>query len=130
MTPDTLFKSLVDETRRRCVVLLTQEVELCVCELVSALEQIQPKVSRHLAILRKDKVLQERKAGQWVFYRLHPELPAWAMTIIQAMVQGVKEDYRADWDRLQSLSDRPGRCATECGCTIVPSLQPLPGQSR
>ena len=121
MTPDTLLKSLVDETRRRCVVLLTREAELCVCELVGALEQIQPKISRHLAVLRKDKVLQERKAGLWVHYRLHPDLPDWAITLIQAMVQGVGEAHRGDWDRLQAMSDRPGRCAAGSAGTVGPS---------
>ncbi len=127
MTPDTLLKSLVDETRRRCVVLLTREAELCVCELVAALGEVQPKVSRHLAILRKDKLLQERRAAQWVFYRLHPDLPDWAVTVIQATVRGAMDAHRDDWDRLQAMSDRPGRCAIKCVAVVEPPIPPLTG---
>ena len=73
-----LFSLLADPTRLRCVVLLQREGELCVCELVRALDLSQPKVSRHLAVLREGGVVEDRRAGQWVHYRLHPALPAWA----------------------------------------------------
>jgi len=46
------FQLLSDETRLRCLLLLQKEGELCVCELVYALDIIQPKISRHLAALR------------------------------------------------------------------------------
>ena len=71
-TAPPLFALLADPTRLRCVVLLQREGELCVCELVHALDLPQPKVSRHLALLREAGVVEDRRAGQWVHYRLHP----------------------------------------------------------
>lgn len=112
MTPETLMKSLVDETRLRCVMLLVAERELCVCEFGYALGEAQPKISRHLGTLREHQVVQDRRSGQWVHYRIHPALPPWAMTMIQAVAQGLEGValYREDRERLHAMPDRPGRC--------------------
>ncbi|STV83531.1 Arsenical resistance operon repressor [Klebsiella michiganensis] len=53
ISPLQLFKSLSDETRLGIVLLLKEMGELCVCDLCTALEQSQPKISRHLAMLRE-----------------------------------------------------------------------------
>ena len=65
-----LFKILSDETRLGIVLLLREMGELCVCDLCTALEQSQPKTSRHLAMLRESGLLLDRKQGKWVHYRL------------------------------------------------------------
>jgi len=62
--------------------LIQQEGELCVCELMEALQESQPKISRHLAQLRKFNLLSDRRQGQWVFYRINPSLPNWAADIL------------------------------------------------
>jgi ArsR family transcriptional regulator len=64
-----LFKALGDETRLRIVALLSHG-ELCVCHLEDALRLSQPKVSRHLAILRMTGVVEHRREGSWVYYAL------------------------------------------------------------
>jgi ArsR family transcriptional regulator, arsenate/arsenite/antimonite-responsive transcriptional repressor len=64
-----LFKALGDETRLRIVALLSHG-ELCVCHLEGALLLSQPKVSRHLAVLRLAGVVDHRREGTWVYYRL------------------------------------------------------------
>ena len=64
-----LFKALGDETRLRIVALLSHG-ELCVCHLEDALRLSQPKVSRHLAILRMTGVVEHRREGSWVYYSL------------------------------------------------------------
>ena len=112
MTPEILLKAMVDETRRRCLMLLVCEKELCVCEFMYALEEIQPKISHHLSVLRKSGLVQDRKLGQWVHYRLHHDLPAWAITILSSTLQGITGTlpYRNDLQRLQEMPDRPGRC--------------------
>ena len=114
MTPDILLKALVDETRLRCVLLLVVHAELCVCEFTGALGMVQPKISRNLALLRRDKVLKDRRVGQWVYYRLHPELPAWALTIIQSLASGADglSFCQEDLQRLSGLSKRPDNCLT------------------
>ncbi|GAK27390.1 metalloregulator ArsR/SmtB family transcription factor [Serratia liquefaciens] len=83
LTPLALFKNLSEETRLTLMLLLRQAGELCVCELVSALEESQPKVSRHLAMLRESGLLIDRREGKWIYYRLSPHMPAWAAAIIE-----------------------------------------------
>jgi ArsR family transcriptional regulator len=67
-----LFKALGDETRLRIVALLSHG-ELCVCHLEEALGLSQPKVSRHLAILRMTGIVEHRREGSWVYYKLAPQ---------------------------------------------------------
>jgi DNA-binding transcriptional ArsR family regulator len=83
LTPPVLFKALADDTRARLCALLVDNPELCVCELTGALALSQPKISRHLALLRKLNVLMDERRGQWVYYRLHPDLPAWAGEVVR-----------------------------------------------
>ena len=82
LTPLQLFKNLSDETRLGIVLLLKEMGELCVCDLCAALDQSQPKISRHLAMLRESGLLLDRKQGRWVHYRLSPHMPAWAAQVI------------------------------------------------
>ena len=65
-----IFKSLSDGTRLRIVKLLEQG-ELCVCEIVAALDIVQPKASFHLGVLREAKIIKDRKQGKWTHYRIH-----------------------------------------------------------
>lgn len=66
LLPLQLFKNLADETRLGIVLLLKARGELCVCDLCTALAQSQPKISRHLAMLRESGLLLDRKQGKWV----------------------------------------------------------------
>ncbi|AGB83097.1 putative transcriptional regulator [Serratia sp. FGI94] len=83
LTPLQLFKNLSDETRLMLVLLLRQSEELCVCELAATLTLSQPKISRHLAMLRASGLLLDRREGKWIYYRLSPHMPAWAAGIIE-----------------------------------------------
>lgn len=67
--PDRLFKAFGDETRLRILNLLAQR-ECCVCEFQGILKVPQPKISRHLAYLRRSGLVVTRKRGKWVLYRL------------------------------------------------------------
>ncbi len=69
--PDQLFKAFSDSTRLRLLNLLAQR-EHCVCEFQSILRVSQPKISRHLAYLRRSGLVQTRRAGKWVHYSLAP----------------------------------------------------------
>lgn len=80
----SLFKCMADETRLLCLLLIEREGELCVCELMSALEVSQPKVSRHLAQLRSCGLLEDRREAQWVYYRLSKELPKWVTELLSS----------------------------------------------
>lgn len=65
-----IFKALADETRLRILALLL-EGELCVCEIIAALELPQSTISRHLAYLRSSEWVQDRRQGLWMYYRLN-----------------------------------------------------------
>lgn len=108
------FDVLSDEIRRRLLALLVGNDELCVCELCHALDLPQPKVSRHLAVMREAGVLTVRRDGLWVYYRTHPLLPAWAYKILDQMAQGCGslENFQSDRERLANMSNRPVRCCS------------------
>lgn len=107
-------KALADQTRLRIVLLLAQTQELCVCELTQALDLPQPKISRHLAVLRETGLLLDRKAGLWVHYRLHPELPAWAQAAITQLAVGstAEQLYQQDQQRLASACKQAETCTS------------------
>ncbi len=83
VSPLEFFKSVADDTRLRCLLMLAAKKELHVSEMTEALGQSQPKVSRHLAHLRNSGLLQDRRQGQRVYYRLNPELPGWVNAVLQ-----------------------------------------------
>jgi len=101
---------LGDPTRRCMLVLLAVEGEVCVCEFVAALEEVQPSVSRHLALLRDGGWIVSRREGTWMHYRL-ARLPQWARTLLDALVGGgvPPEIVRAARGRLAAFSGRPAR---------------------
>ena len=84
MTPESVFKCLGDETRLMSTLLIFKSGELCVCDLMAALEESQPKVSRHLAQLRSCGLLTDHRRGQWVYYSMSRGLPAWVLQILEA----------------------------------------------
>ncbi|HCU54710.1 MAG TPA: transcriptional regulator [Gammaproteobacteria bacterium] len=114
MDPPALFQALSDPTRLRILALLTAEKELCVCELTHALELSQPMISRHLSHLRESGLVSDRRAGKWIYYRLHPELPAWASNVLTETHAGIARSspYRTDRGALRRMSNRPvNHCA-------------------
>src|SRR6476660_6982805 len=66
---ETLFKALADETRLRILGLLLSG-EVCVCDIHESLKIPQPKASRHLAYLRRSGLVETRREGLWIHYRL------------------------------------------------------------
>ena len=105
-----LFKCLSDETRLNSTLLIHQEGEACVCELVAALEESQPKISRHLSQLRNCGILMDRRKEQWVFYSLHPDLPDWALHVLDEAGRAHKRELQVLKTKLNAMKDRPNRC--------------------
>ena len=64
-----LFKALADRTRLRLINLMGED-EVCVCFFVEVLKLNQPKISRHLAYLRRAGVVSARRDGKWIHYRI------------------------------------------------------------
>lgn len=114
MNPLLFYKCLADETRLLSLLLIAQEGELCVCELMAALKEVQPKISRHLAQLRKCGLLMDRRQGQWVFYRIHPDLPEWAKSVLNETASSNPDFIQGSMANLCGMGDRPERTATCC----------------
>lgn len=113
MDPVVFFKSLADETRLRCVLLIERERELCVCELTEALQESQPKISRHLALLREKGMLLDRRQGQWNYYQINPELPSWAKTVISQSLEANSDFISSQLTNLNAMADRPNLCCAK-----------------
>ncbi|MCQ3831079.1 metalloregulator ArsR/SmtB family transcription factor [Microbulbifer elongatus] len=114
MNPVSVFKCLADDTRLRSLLLIASEGELCVCELMCALDQSQPKISRHLAQLRNCDLLQDERRGQWVYYRLAPSLPQWVTDILQQTLQANPGFIEPNHLALSQMQDRPNSAANCC----------------
>ena len=110
--PISFYKSLTDEIRLKTLMLLHYHGELCVCELMEALEEeSQPKVSRNLAVLKKSKVITDRKHGQWVFYRINPDLPLWAKSVIAQTSESNVPLVNNELQRLDNMKNRPDKAS-------------------
>ena len=111
MTTQRIFDAVADATRRRILALLANQGELCVCELTAALDDIQPKISRHLGVLKDAGVVVPRREGTWMFYRLDASLPTWAAALLETLPTGAVPEFTTDWKRLKTMKGRPERCA-------------------
>jgi len=113
MEPDYLFNVLSDPTRLRALMLIEAQGELCVCELTHALGESQPKISRHLALMREAGIVESRRDGTWMHYRLSDALPAWATEVLSQTLQQIAglDPYKSDLHQLTSMPNRPGEWA-------------------
>ncbi len=108
----SFYKTLTDDIRLKTLMLTHYHGELCVCELMAAMnEGSQPKVSRNLAVLKKAQVITDRKHGQWVFYRINPELPLWAKAVIAQTTENNIPMISNELQRLASMQNRPDRAS-------------------
>lgn len=110
MKPEVLFNLLSDTTRLRCLMLIKAENEACVCEMTFALEESQPKISRHLALMRDAGLVTARREGTWMHYRMHPELPSWAKESLRQVLRELEplQPFKDDRKRLDQMTNRPG----------------------
>ncbi|MHB1246833.1 MAG: metalloregulator ArsR/SmtB family transcription factor [Sulfuriferula sp.] len=112
LSEQAFFEILCDETRRRMLGLLRREGELCVCELYYALDLAQPKISRHLSVMREAEILSMRRDGTWIYYRINSQIPAWCDRILAQLADvwmGSSKQLQ-DVARLSGMSNRPARC--------------------
>jgi ArsR family transcriptional regulator len=105
-SPAPLFGAFADPTRLRILSLLLAEKELCVCDLCAVLEEIQPKVSRHLAILRHAGLVEVRREGKWKFYAVAQARTPLQRTLLRCVGSclGELEELAADQARLRALA--------------------------
>src|ERR1700690_4623717 len=87
----TLFAALADATRLRLLNLMAGR-EVCVCYFVEILRQSQPKISRHLAYLRKAGIVSARREGKWMHYRIVPQTDEAAASLLMGVLAGLRND--------------------------------------
>jgi len=103
-----MFAALSDRTRLRLLNLM-RDREVCVCYFVDILGQSQPKISRHLAYLRRAGIVSARREGKWMHYRITHPADAAANAVLEATLQSFQADkeMRADSSRLNKPSCSP-----------------------
>ena len=107
------FHALADDTRLRLLFLfLSQETDLCVCEMVSALGLPQYQVSRHLSVLRRAGLLRAVRKGTWAYYSLLKEEPF--IRELLELLAGVSKDARSEEDRGRLEARLALRARGEC----------------
>jgi ArsR family transcriptional regulator len=114
-----LFAALADPTRLRLLNLMDGR-EVCVCYFVEILKQSQPKISRHLAYLRRAGIVSARREGKWMHYRIERPEDAKAVAILEAALQSIKTDreMQADLARLSKACCEPQRFLTLQGAPV------------
>ncbi len=115
-----IFRALADETRLRLVNLVADR-EICVCYFVQILGLNQPKISRHLAYLRRAGIVAARRQGRWMHYRIVLPRDHAAASVLQATLAHLKEQpvMKADLAKLTFACCEPEGFA-------LPSRAPQP----
>jgi len=125
------FKALSDETRLQIMTLLLDREELCVCDFVGALDLTQSKASRHLRYLYNAGLVEDRREGLWMHYRVSTRLSDEQRLIVAALAEAIGEQQRQelgrsleDWfKRKATLAEGDQSGATSC---CVPALGATP----
>jgi ArsR family transcriptional regulator, arsenate/arsenite/antimonite-responsive transcriptional repressor len=118
-----LFAALADPTRLRLLNLMNGH-EVCVCYFVEILKQGQPKISRHLAYLRRAGIVAARREGKWMHYSIERPDDARAASILDATLKSFETDrnMKADLVRLGQACGKPQNFVTLLGAPIPMAL--------
>jgi len=104
-----ILKALSEETRLRILKLL-ENGELCVCDIVAALDMVQPKVSFHLNVLKEAGFLKDRKQGRWTHYSIDDRDFFRRFLLVSILERIPKEALAKDRKRLEGfLEEKPSR---------------------
>jgi ArsR family transcriptional regulator, arsenate/arsenite/antimonite-responsive transcriptional repressor len=105
---DLLFRALADRTRLRLLNLIADK-EICVCYFVQILRTSQPKISRHLAYLRRAGIVAARRQGRWMHYRLAAPGNAVAAAILIETLAQLRQvpEMRGDLAKLETSCCKP-----------------------
>jgi ArsR family transcriptional regulator len=105
---DLLFRALADRTRLRLLNLIADK-EICVCYFVQILKISQPKISRHLAYLRRAGIVAARRQGRWMHYRLVAPGDAVASAILKETLAHLRQtpDMHGDLRKLETSCCNP-----------------------
>ncbi|PYS69317.1 MAG: ArsR family transcriptional regulator [Acidobacteria bacterium] len=118
---ENLFSALADRTRLRLINLIGDS-EVCVCFLVEILKTSQPKISRHLAYLRRARVVTARREGKWMHYRLTEPPDEHAARIFREVRTSLSEhpEFERDREKLERVC-----CATQLPIQLRRAPRPV-----
>jgi ArsR family transcriptional regulator len=115
----TIFKALSDETRLRIIKLLEQG-ELCVCDIVAALDMVQPKISFHLNVLKEAGFIRDRKQGRWIHYSLNDSDMFKRLLILSVCERAPDATMANDRKRLAAfMKGKDTRVKASCGTSLI-----------
>jgi len=110
-----VFRALADETRLEMLALVSAHGELCVCDLEQVLRISQSKSSRHLRYLKNAGLLDDRRAGLWVHYRIAPGLTPDRKAILKVLKGLLSGERTAELEkRFEAWSRRKTNAAQRC----------------
>jgi ArsR family transcriptional regulator len=107
---ELFFQALGDNTRLRLLNLMGEQ-EICVCFFVEILGQGQPKISRHLAYLRRAGIVEARRDGKWMHYRIVMPPNIGAAQVLRQTLAWLKDErsMQADSSRLSKACCSPAK---------------------
>lgn len=118
---ETFFLALADKTRLRLLNLM-RDGEICVCFFTEVLGESQPKISRHLAYLRNAGLVEARRDGKWMHYRIIEPENEVAKRVLREALDGLKEkeEMQKDYDNLSIAC---------CGISVPITIERAPKPS-
>ena len=117
---DSLFQALADRTRLRLLNLLAHG-EICVCYFVAIFDEPQPKISRHLAYLRRAGLADARRDGKWIHYKIATPADPAVARLLAATLAELENDREMQRD-LKSLQS--ACCATRLPAALADAPRP------
>ncbi len=110
---ETFFLALADKTRLRLLNLM-RDGEICVCFLVEVLGESQPKISRHLAYLRGAGIVETRREGKWMHYRICEPKDDFAAQILRNTLVWLdsQEKMQGEYKKLAEVCCSPNNTIT------------------
>jgi ArsR family transcriptional regulator len=122
---ERFFQALGDNTRLRLLNLMGDQ-EICVCYFVEILNQPQPKISRHLAYLRKAGIVTTRRDGKWMHYRIVMPPNEGAAKMLQEILRWFKEEktMQADRAKLTKACCTPEKFVILLGAPLPTPVEP------
>lgn len=108
---DLMFRAFSDPIRLR-ILSLIQPGELCVCDLVQIIGAPQPTISRHLAYLRRARLIDARQQGSWSYYRLSPARSAFHGKLLECLASCFRDvpEISRDATRAKAVRKKGGCC--------------------
>lgn len=108
MELDRIFATLANKTRLRCLFLVANHNEVCVCEIVDSLGISQPSASKALAELKRAGFLIDRRDANWNYYRRSTSLPGWQEAMLDSSLDAMarSQPYKDDLKRFVRQIER------------------------